>query len=100
MVNVHVWSWGASIETQVVNPTFSLVVDNYSLPVPWVESSKGFQAGSYAPYTLKFATADKITIQAEKQVVSSNVKILMDAFATAGLYSEHRVVSDSRTMSW
>jgi hypothetical protein len=100
VIDVHVWSWGATIETQVANPTFSLAVDNYSLPIPGYESSKGFQPGSYAPYTLTFATADKPTIQAEIQVGSSNVKISMDAFVTAGLYSEHRVVSDSRTIGW
>ncbi len=99
-VDVHVWSWGASIETRVNNPIFNLFVDRYSLPVLEYGSSSTFQPRAYAPYHLTFATADKDTIQAVGQVSSSTMRISMDALVNAGWYSEQRTVSDTSTLTW
>ena len=100
VVEVHVWSWGAALETHLSNPTFNLSVDNFALPIPEYGVSASFQSGSYAPYPLIFATADQSMIQAEGQSGSSNLKISMNVLVTSGLYSEQRTVSDSRDMNW
>ncbi len=100
VVEVHVWSWGATLETHIHNPTFNLSVDNFALPIPDYGVSASFQPGSYAPYQLAFATADHTMIHAEGQAGSNNLKISMNVLVTSGLYSEQRTVSDSRDMNW
>ena len=99
-VEVHVWSWGATLQTSVNKPTFNLDVDNHSLPISDYETTASFQAGSYLPYHLVFSTADKNMIQAESTIRSSTVVVSMVASVTAGLYTEQRMASDSRTISW
>ena len=100
VVDVHVWSWGGSIQTTVNKPTFTLIVDNYSMPIANYGNSTGFQAGSYAPYHLSFTTTDESAIQREKPATSSTLKVSMIASVISGLYTEQRMVSDSRTVTW
>jgi hypothetical protein len=100
IVDVHVWSWGASLETFVNRPTFSLIVDNYSLPIPEYGNSTGFKAGSYAAYHLTFATADENAIRAERFIASSTLQVSLVASVTAGIYTEQRMVSDSSKVTW
>ncbi len=99
-VDVHVWSWGASVETRVNSPIFNLFVDQFSLPILEYGSSLSFQPGGFVPYHLTFATADKATIEAVGEASSSTVRISMDALVNAGFYSEERMSSDSSTIVW
>jgi hypothetical protein len=100
VVDVHVWSWGGSLETFVNKPTFSLLVDNYSLPIPEYGNSTGFKTGSYTAYRLIFATADENAIRAERFIASSTLQVSMVASVTAGIYTEQRMVSDSTRVTW
>ncbi len=99
-VDAHVWSWGASIPTQVNSPIFNLYVDTFSLPILEYGISASFQPGGYASYHLTFATADRATIAAVRGASSSTVRISMDALVNAGFYSEERVSSDSSAIVW
>lgn len=99
-VETHVWSWGASLQTFVNKPTFSLIVDNYSLPISDYENSTSFQAGSYATYHLRFTTADENAVRIEGSVASSTLQISMIASVTSGIYTEQRTVSNSHNVTW
>ncbi len=98
-VEAHVWSWGASIDTRVNAPLFTLQVDGYPLPIPAYGGSAMFQPRSFAAYHLTFTTADNDTIRAIGRTGSSTVRIAMDGLVNAGFYSEQRTTTDSSTLT-
>ena len=95
-VEAHVWSYATSLDTRVSDPTFSLIVDTYS--VGGVRAGSGtFKPNSYLIYSLTFTTADSTVANAIGQLASNHLILGMDAIVSAGMYQNPVTVSDSAT---
>ena len=95
-LNVTVWSWAATLGTQVDNPTFLLSVNGYGF------GSELAPTGAFGPYTsisypLTFNLRDCNVSQVLASTNTYNVQLQMTANVGAGIISNQITRSDSAT---
>jgi hypothetical protein len=98
-LEIHVWSYATSLDTSVLNPTFTLAVDSF--PFATVTASGGtWQTGGYVSYNLKFTTNDSTVASAVGQTTTNNLVLSMNGIVSAGVFSEELTRSNSVTWTF
>jgi len=98
-LEIHVWSWGASLPTRLYRPQFTLGVDTFNLGVSYGQDGT-FKPNDYVAYFLEFRTSDSTVATMIGESRASYLTMSMDAMVSAGAYSEQVDKLDAKAWVW